>query len=261
MARHSFPKSYQEADALLTGRCKESRKLANNTHLHRRSWGAGIAVKLHSTDVVTFLPDGSIELSTGGWSTPTTRDRMDAALPTPWHVASERGTTILYGQDWKAVCLIDYTATINPDGTVEGGGDVQEFRDLIRQADNERNRVRSRARYWTSKAREGKPARNLTVENILAEENVTVRVAKMSVYGMDRFLIDAKADILDQHGEYTLLSLALDQWQRVVALKMTCPSTQAVYVSPVPPHTDSVASALDWYFDCENYLEKVGQQA
>jgi hypothetical protein len=35
------------------------------------------AVRLHDTDVVTFLPSGSVALDSGGWQTFTTRDRMN----------------------------------------------------------------------------------------------------------------------------------------------------------------------------------------
>ena len=66
--------TYKEADASLTGRCKESRKVANNTYLKRR--GDDIAVKLHDTDVVTYHPNGSITLNTGGWYSVTTKERM-----------------------------------------------------------------------------------------------------------------------------------------------------------------------------------------
>jgi hypothetical protein len=65
---------YEVADARLTGRCKTQRKVANHTYLIRR--GGDIAVKLHATDVVTLHPDGSITLNSGGWHTPTTKERM-----------------------------------------------------------------------------------------------------------------------------------------------------------------------------------------
>lgn len=58
-------------------------KLAHNTTIEqvydRRHTGGlpSYAVVLHGTRVVTFNPDGSIDLNTGGWQTPTTRDRMN----------------------------------------------------------------------------------------------------------------------------------------------------------------------------------------
>lgn len=71
--------SYTDLDQRLTGRCRERRKVANNTYAERR--GDDIALRLHQTDVVTFHPDGSITLNTGGWYTVTTKDRMNNALP------------------------------------------------------------------------------------------------------------------------------------------------------------------------------------
>jgi hypothetical protein len=57
----------------------KSQIIANNTV---KIWyeDGTIAVRLHHTDVVTFLTDGTIQLTTGGWYTPTTRDRINKAL-------------------------------------------------------------------------------------------------------------------------------------------------------------------------------------
>lgn len=100
------PVNYQDADAQLQGRCKDRRKVANNTYLERR--GDAIAVKLHATDVVTFHPDGSAELSTGGWFTVTTKARMNDALSCG-QVYSDRGEWFYIPNarqgtypDWKA---------------------------------------------------------------------------------------------------------------------------------------------------------------
>src|SRR5665213_3455922 len=67
--------NYQTANAKLTGRCKDSRKVANHTYLKRR--GEDIALQLHQTDVVTMHPDGSITLDSGGWRTLTTKARIN----------------------------------------------------------------------------------------------------------------------------------------------------------------------------------------
>jgi hypothetical protein len=80
--------SYTDADAQLTGRCKDRRKIANNTWLERRD-DETIAVRLHQTDVVTYRADGSITLDTGGWFTVTTKDRMNRF--SPFGVHSVRG--------------------------------------------------------------------------------------------------------------------------------------------------------------------------
>lgn len=79
---------YQSANAKLHGRCILSRKLQNNTYLRRRD-GGRIAVRLHATDVITFHPDNSITLNTGGWNTITTRQRINSYQP--HSVWSKRG--------------------------------------------------------------------------------------------------------------------------------------------------------------------------
>ena len=58
---------------------KEDRPLENNTRLVRR--GTNIAVRLWATDVVTYHPDGSVTLDSGGWLTVTTKARINAYLP------------------------------------------------------------------------------------------------------------------------------------------------------------------------------------
>lgn len=87
MQSHTI-KSYADADEILTGRCKERRKIANNTWLERRDHDQ-IAVRLHDTDVVTYLPNGSITLNTGGWFTVTTKARINEF--SPFGVSSTRG--------------------------------------------------------------------------------------------------------------------------------------------------------------------------
>ena len=66
---------YQELDSKLQGRCRESRKVGNNTYLIRHD--DYIAVRLHNTEVVRAYPNGDIILDSGGWHTPTTKDRMN----------------------------------------------------------------------------------------------------------------------------------------------------------------------------------------
>jgi hypothetical protein len=115
----------------------------------------------------------------------------------------------------------------------------------------------------------GKPhpvPKGLTVEKIMGESNISVRMAMAHVYGLERFLIDAKAETLDTHGEYSLLSMPMGsmRWgreQRITALKMTCPSTAAVYVSPISPECRTIAQALDWYFNTTDYLGTLKAEA
>lgn len=251
--------TYHDADSHLQGRCRERRRLQNNTYLERRP-GDDIAVRLHSTDVLTFSPDGTITLDTGGWNTVTTKDRMNTYLPSRWRVGSDCGGRLFLWRDWKKVAHFeDNTVTILPTGEVIGG-DPEKAEAEWRAAVREVNRERSRIRYWIRKTREHEPAKGLTVQSILEEENVSVRLAKMHVFGIERFLLESGAETLDRQAGYELLRLKLSDWRDVRALKMTCPSTGAVYVATVAPHVSSVPEALDWYFNVGNYLEQVVQQ-
>ena len=64
--------NYKEADEKLGSRV--SRKLDHHTYLKRK--GDAITVLLHATDIVTMTPDGVNTLTSGGWKTVTTKDRL-----------------------------------------------------------------------------------------------------------------------------------------------------------------------------------------
>ncbi len=91
--------TYADLDAKLTGRCSQSRKIANNTYAER--CGDDIAIRLHATDVVTFHRDGTRTLNTGGWYTVTTKARINDYLPGGVFLSSVKGRWFLgfYGQD------------------------------------------------------------------------------------------------------------------------------------------------------------------
>lgn len=290
---------YKSADEKLQGRCQQSRKMGNNTYLHRDG-GDSISLRLHSTDVVTWYRNGDIKLNTGGWNTVTTRDRINEY--SPWRVTSEREQLFLIIGGWEngKRYPFDCRVTIKADGTVEGADDLAEIEAQWKEQDRER----ARQSRWLAKARGfkrthscGKARRQcdalrgrgfgaqlfatgefecgcvvervthktkLTVAEIMAESNITVRMAMVHVYGLERFLIDANAKTIDTHGEYSLLDMPMGEgWniQHIRALKMTCPSTGVVYISPVAPHVRNVADALDWYFQTKDYLASVTQQS
>lgn len=69
--------NYEKAVATLKNR--PSKKVANNTYLIPVD--GGIAVKLHQTNVVTFHPDGTTTLNSGGWRTVTTKERINSFSP------------------------------------------------------------------------------------------------------------------------------------------------------------------------------------
>ena len=55
---------------------KSAKKVGNNTFEVTYKDGCR-AIRLHRTDVVTFRPDGSFFINTGGWLTRTTKDRIN----------------------------------------------------------------------------------------------------------------------------------------------------------------------------------------
>lgn len=67
-------RTYKEAVEKLNGR--KSRKIGNNTYLERLD-DQTIGVKLHSTYVVQYKADGDVILSSGGWHTLTTKQRLN----------------------------------------------------------------------------------------------------------------------------------------------------------------------------------------
>jgi hypothetical protein len=95
---------------------RQSRKVAHNTYLQRRTWNnltgeiTSVALLVHSTDVLTFTREG-IEYRTGGWQSKLTRDRMN-----------DFGPVRITQKDWEWWCST--TAYVNG---VEWGGDVWPY--------------------------------------------------------------------------------------------------------------------------------------
>lgn len=84
-----IPTSYPAATAYLGNR--DYRTCGNNTGVLRQSDGS-IAVVLHRTPVVTFHRDGTARLTTGGWRSVTTKERLNRVLrPHGFNVYAKRG--------------------------------------------------------------------------------------------------------------------------------------------------------------------------
>lgn len=58
----------------------DSKRIGHNTDVVRRA-DDRIAVRYHSTDVITYHSDGRIAFSTGGWYSVTTKVRLNALSP------------------------------------------------------------------------------------------------------------------------------------------------------------------------------------
>lgn len=78
MSKH-FGNSYEGAVQFLGS--KTSRKIDNNTYLEKYSDREYAAVRLHSTEVVRYFPNGDIQLNSGGYRTVTTKDKLNVFSP------------------------------------------------------------------------------------------------------------------------------------------------------------------------------------
>jgi hypothetical protein len=96
----------------------------------------------------------------------------------------------------------------------------------------------------------------VTAVDILGEQNAEVRRCLMERYGIDRFVLDAGAKSIHRERDNELLAIDLrnDPDGRLVALKLRCPSTAAVYIIRVPPDQRKVREALAWSFNVSEYV-------
>jgi len=113
MTTYPQVRTYAQARALLDKRAKQRRgfaKLGNNVYLEPRAEGC-IAVKYHWTDIVTFYPDGRIELRCGGWYTVSTKQNL--SVFSPFSIYQEKG-------EWFVNTNKDYTE-VNKAGKLPKG--------------------------------------------------------------------------------------------------------------------------------------------
>ena len=105
------------------------RKRANNTVEYATKDGTRY-IRLHDTDIITFLPNGDIMLDSGGWQTVTTKDRMNRFLDCG-KICQERKIWYLWMKDKK------YTykdgMVIHEDGSVSGAGSADKLKNIQKQ--------------------------------------------------------------------------------------------------------------------------------
>lgn len=111
------PSTYSEAVDMLNGR-KIKKNILNNTDLIRRIDGK-IVLRYWSTEIVSYLPDGSMILTTGGYRTATTVRRLNAVAPLGVAFKGGHRAPGLYVEG-KAVD--GDTVVLGPDGAVQGAG-------------------------------------------------------------------------------------------------------------------------------------------
>ncbi len=127
MAHNSFTAL---AEFIAKGRSKTSRKLENNTVAHILD-PERIAVRLHKTDILTFHKSGRVVVTTGGWKSVTTKDRLNSYLPAGFRVSQSKG--LWY---WTGGAVFTDGDYIGPNGTLytqAKAGDEKEVLKLRKQ--------------------------------------------------------------------------------------------------------------------------------
>lgn len=101
---------------------------------------------------------------------------------------------------------------------------------------------------------------SITVDEILSEQNVTWRRLLLERVGVNWFLLNAHAQVLDRDrdagGERRLLRASFQNGQDIVCVEVHCPSTGHRYLLEVPPHIRTCAQAAAWvagYHNPERY--------
>ena len=115
-------KDYRSAEEYLNkGRSKEYRPLECKTSLTRLD-NDDIAVKYHDTNVVTYHPDGSATLRSGGWMTKTTKQRMNDY--THYRIDADKGVWYVDGDVYQdGMTLLD--------GVVDYHGDAPSEKEIL----------------------------------------------------------------------------------------------------------------------------------
>lgn len=111
--------SYRAAKELLDLRARQGHpraKLHKNVYLEPRSDGK-IAVKYHDTDIVTYYPNSRIQLSNGGWQTPSTKQNLNSY--SPFHIRQEKGVWyVSVGPDRDKVKFENGMILETPEGVI-----------------------------------------------------------------------------------------------------------------------------------------------
>lgn len=91
---------------------------------------------------------------------------------------------------------------------------------------------------------------SIAVEEVLNEPNAELRRVLMERYGLDRFMLDADAEVLDEDrdpgGVRKLLRVAMDDDEDLVCVMVHCPSTGGRYLLRVPPDMKTCHQAIAW---------------
>ena len=114
---HLSPARKTKAEILGDAPAVKSRFVARNTVDWEDADGAR-HIRLHKTDVLTFRPNGAIEIFTGGWNTHTTRDRLNTFLPAHLRVWTHQGVLTVRNRKTGKESRFNQRAEIGPRGAI-----------------------------------------------------------------------------------------------------------------------------------------------
>lgn len=104
----------------------------------------------------------------------------------------------------------------------------------------------------------------LHIDEILAERNAEVRRVMVERFGFERFMLEARAEVLDKDrdagGERRLLRVPLENDEDIVCVSVFCPSTQGQFFLRVPPTMKTCRSAIAWtagFDDPDDYAPRI----
>lgn len=80
----------------------------------------------HKTVVVLHNPDGSIVLNSGGWRTPTTKERINSELPSGYAVSQSKGLWYVHGPQSKVPYYDGIVIVPGADLKVSKWGEIEE---------------------------------------------------------------------------------------------------------------------------------------
>lgn len=150
--------SYHSAVTFLGNRAE--RKLAHNTYVYRID-DESVGVTLHNTRIVTYYLDGRVQLNSGGWSTSTTKDRINKLLPDGYSLWQHKFDWFVQHRSWPFAVEFKDNMVINASGeppshphAINPMGPYKSFRQCVRSVSHRKRKPRdSRAYCGAIKAR------------------------------------------------------------------------------------------------------------
>lgn len=96
----SYKKASPIADIKREPDVADASRIANNTAKIAYKDGR-VAYRLHDTDVLTLMPNGDTVLSSGGWRTVTTKQRINAYLHRDYGITQSNYEWYLTRTEWE----------------------------------------------------------------------------------------------------------------------------------------------------------------